>query len=67
MLFIVVFLCRYCFIFVSIYVWIEFFVMQADRRISHAARHFLKFAQQHVEQYLNTQWVRNELHNLDLN
>ena len=51
----------------SIYVWIEFFVMQADRRISHAARHFLKFAQQHVEQYLNTQWVRNELHNLDLN
>ena len=67
MLFIVVFLCRYCFIFVSIYVWIEFFVMQADRRISHAARHFLKFSQQHVEQYLNTQWVRNELHNLDLN
>ncbi|EGI72032.1 hypothetical protein PPAR_a0067 [Pseudoalteromonas paragorgicola KMM 3548] len=41
--------------------------MQADRRISHAARHFLKFSQQHVEQYLNTQWVRNELHNLDLN
>ncbi len=45
----------------------RFFVMQADRHISHAARHFLKFAQQHVEQYLDTQWVRNELHNLDLN
>ncbi len=41
--------------------------MQADRHISHAARNFLKFAQQHVEQYLDTQWVRNELHNLDLN
>jgi len=57
MLFIVVFLCRYCFIF----------VMRTDRHISHAARNFLKFAQQHVEQYLGTQWVRNELHNLDLN
>lgn len=49
--------------------------MQADRHISHAARHFLKFSQQHVEQYIeqyveqyvDTHWVRNELHNLDLN
>lgn len=44
-----------------------YFVMRTDRHISHAARNFLKFAQQHLEQYLNSQWVRNELDNLQLN
>ncbi|SIN82291.1 DNA-binding transcriptional regulator, LysR family [Pseudoalteromonas marina] len=44
-----------------------YFVMRTDRHISHAARNFLKFAQQHLEQYLDSQWVRNELDNLQLN
>ena len=41
-----------------------YFVMRTDRHISHAARNFLKFAQQHLEQYLGSQWVRNELDKL---
>jgi DNA-binding transcriptional LysR family regulator len=44
-----------------------YFVMRTDRHISHAARNFLKFAQQHLDQYLDSQWVRNELDNLQLN
>jgi len=41
-----------------------YFVMRTDRHISHAARNFLKFAQQHLEQYLGSKWVRNELDKL---
>ena len=41
-----------------------YFVMRTDRHISHAARNFLKFAQQHLEQHLDSQWVRNELDKL---
>lgn len=43
-----------------------YFVVRTDRHISHAARSFLSFAQNHLEQYLDNQWVRNELANLKL-
>lgn len=43
-----------------------YFVIRTDRHISHAARNFLKFAQQHLDDYLDEPWVRNELHNLTL-
>jgi DNA-binding transcriptional LysR family regulator len=43
-----------------------YFVLRTDRHISHAARNFLKYAQIHLEQYLDSQWVRNELHKLNL-
>lgn len=43
-----------------------YFVMRTDRHISHAARSFLKFAQANLEHYLDTKWVRNELHRLHL-
>ncbi|WP_372863223.1 LysR family transcriptional regulator [Pseudoalteromonas sp.] len=43
-----------------------YFVVRTDRHISHAARSFLKFAEQHLEQYLDEKWVRNELSGLNL-
>jgi len=41
-----------------------YFVIRTDRHVSHAARSFLKFAEDHLEQYLGAQWVRNELSQL---
>ena len=43
-----------------------YFVVRTDRHISHAARSFLKFAEQHLELYLDEKWVRNELRRLNL-
>ncbi|MBB1334824.1 MULTISPECIES: LysR family transcriptional regulator [unclassified Pseudoalteromonas] len=43
-----------------------YFVIRTDRHIAHAARSFLTFAQDHLEQYLDGRWVRNELHGLNL-
>ncbi|CAD2224815.1 HTH-type transcriptional activator CmpR [Pseudoalteromonas sp. 3J6] len=43
-----------------------YFVVRTDRHISHAARSFLKFAEQHLELYLDEKWVRNELRGLNL-
>lgn len=43
-----------------------YFVVRTDRHISHAARSFLNFAAQHLEQYLDEKWVTNELHRLKL-
>ncbi|KPH94089.1 LysR family transcriptional regulator [Pseudoalteromonas porphyrae] len=43
-----------------------YFVIRTDRHISYAARSFLQFAQMHLEQYLDTQWVRNELLTLNV-
>lgn len=43
-----------------------YFVVRTDRHISHATRSFLNFAQNHLEQYLGEQWVRNELASLNL-
>ncbi len=44
-----------------------YFVVRTDRHISHAARSFLQFAQNHLEQYLDARWVCNELNELKLN
>ncbi|MFC3032024.1 LysR family transcriptional regulator [Pseudoalteromonas fenneropenaei] len=41
-----------------------YFVVRTDRHISHAARHFLQFAEQHLDAYLDSTWVRNELSQL---
>lgn len=43
-----------------------YFVVRTDRHISHAARSFLQFAQNHLEQYLDARWVCNELSELKL-
>lgn len=44
-----------------------YFVVRTDRHISHAARSFLQFAQNNLEQYLDARWVCNELNELKLN
>ncbi|WMN61079.1 LysR family transcriptional regulator [Pseudoalteromonas xiamenensis] len=42
-----------------------YFIVRTDRHIAHAAKHFLRFAQMNLENYLDKTWVRNGLNELN--